>query len=62
MEEFLPFIGMAAIFGIVMAFKASMLKNSARHWSRVASEFGLRFRNHGIMGGLEMSGTIDGTA
>lgn len=60
MEQLLFSIAIVVIGGIVIAFKASMQKDSARYWSRVAREFGLRLVNGGLMGGLEMSGAVDG--
>jgi len=60
MEQLLFSIAIVVIGGIVIALKASMKNDSARYWSRVAREFGLRLVNGGLMGGLEMSGTVEG--
>lgn len=60
MDEMLQPIVAVIIVAVVVLAKVSLKKSSVRYWSRVARHFGLRLVDGGFLGGLAMSGTIEG--
>ena len=60
MDEILHSIVVVVIVAIIVLVNVALKKNSARYWSRVARHFGLRLVDGGFLGGLTMSGTIEG--